>query len=428
MRKTLTFEHFIVDQRGSAMQALIDGFNARHADIVVAPRLLTEGIADDATEMFGLLPPYLGRALPDVVMVYGEFVATLADQDRIRPLDDFVAGPDGIDLCDFVPGVLETVRYRDQMWALPIEGNPYALFCNLALFEQAGIRSAPTTWGDLFQAAVTLTADTDGDGQTDRYGYTDNSFQTPLFMWQAGAELLSEDLTRAAFDSEAGAQALKYRADLQTCGPPHTHFERGDVCMKLSMVENYLSGRYQHLDYAIVPLPRGRRAANAFGGAGSTLCLAIACRDPECEHAAWRFLRWFTTQAGAMDWVRATGHVPLLRPVLESAQYQEFVARWPKLRAFIEQLGICRARPCVPEYPLLKWAINGAAHESCDDGHSCSLDEAREILHRRAAQVQAALDRRVRSRRGGKTAHIAENAQQSAVSVCRVHPRQDSLR
>jgi len=396
MRKTLTFEHLVSDQRGSGMQALVDGFNARHADVEVTPRLLTDGISDDGTEMFGLLPPYLGNALPDVVMVYGEFVATLADQDRIRPLDDFIAGPDGIDRADFVPGALETVRYREQTWALPIEGNPYALFCNLALFEQAGIGSLPATWGDVFQAAITLTADTDGDGQTDRYGYTDSTFQAPLFMWQAGAELLSEDLTRVAFDSEPGAQALKYHADLRTYSPPHTHLERGDVGMKLSIIENYFSGRYEHLDYAIVPLPHGRRAANSFGGAGSALCLAIACREPECEQAAWRFLRWFTTQQGLMDWVRATGHVPLLRSVLESAEYQEFAARWPKLRAFIEQLGICRARPCVPEYPLLKWAINGAVHESQRDDRSCTLSEAREILHRHAAQVQQALDRRVR--------------------------------
>ncbi|UCH36275.1 MAG: extracellular solute-binding protein, partial [Armatimonadota bacterium] len=247
MARIITFEHFIGDGREAGMERLVANFNLQNPDVTVDARTLTESISDDATERLGLLPPYLGNSLPDVVMAYGEFVATLADQDRIRPLDEFIAGPDGIDTSIFADGVLDTVRYRDHIWALPIEGNPYALFCNLALFERAGVPALPKTWGDVFQAAVMLTADTDGDGQTDRYGYTQCSFQVPLLMWQAGAELVSEDLTRVTFDSEEGAQALKYHADLRTYSPPHVDFERGDVGMKLSIIENYFSGRYEHL-------------------------------------------------------------------------------------------------------------------------------------------------------------------------------------
>jgi len=397
MPHVVTFEHFISGEREPAMDRLVANFNAHQSEVRVESRLITEGVSDDATECLGLLPPYLGNNVPDVVMVYAEFVATLADQDRIRPLDDFIAGPEGIDPAMFVNGALDTVRYGDHIWALPIEGNPYALFCNLSLFEQAGIDGLPRTWGDVFQAAVLLTTDTDGDGRIDRYGYTQCSFQVPLLMWQAGAELVSEDLTRVTFDSEEGAQALKYHADLRMYSPPHVDFERGDVGMKLSIIENYFSGRYQHLDYEIVPLPRGRRAANSFGGSDSALCLAIACREPECERAAWRFLRWFTTQQGLMDWARATAYIPLVRPVLESEEYQQFVARWPKLRPFIEQSGICRARPCIPEYPVVKWAINAAVHESRRDNRSCTVEEAREILRRQAAAAQQALDRRVKA-------------------------------
>ena len=397
MPRTITFEHFIAGGREEGMERLIAAFNAAQPEVEVKARLLTEGVSDDPTEKLGLLPPYLGNMVPDVVMVYGEFVATLADQNRIRALDDFINGPEGMDTSGFLAGVLDTARYRGHIWALPVEGNPYALFCNLSLFEQAGVAGVPATWGDVFQAAVMLTADTDGDGATDRYGYTQCSFQVPLLMWQAGAELVSSDRRRVTFDSEEAAQALKYHSDLRTYSPPHVDFERGDVGMKLSIVENYFSGRYQHLDYEIVALPRGRRAANSFGGSDSTLCLAIACREPECERAAWRFLRWFTTQEGLMEWARATAYIPLLRPVLESEEYQRFVARWPKLGPFIEQLSICRARPCIPEYPVIKWAINAAVAESRQGHRGCSMDEARQILRRHAVEAQEALDRRVKA-------------------------------
>jgi ABC-type glycerol-3-phosphate transport system substrate-binding protein len=396
MARTLSFHHFVGNGREGGMERLVEAFSSSQSQVMVEARELTKGLSDDATARLGLLPPYLGNAVPDVVMVYGEFVATLADQGRIRPLDEFIDGPLGIDTSIFVDRALEAARYRDQVWALPIEGNPCALLCNVRLLEQAGIGELPRTLGDVYEAAAMLTADTDGDGRSDRFGYAQCSFQVPLLMWQFGAELMSEDLTRVTFDSEEGMQALKFHADLRTYSPPHSDFERGDVGMSLGTVEDYFSRRYEHLDIEIVPLPRGRRAANAFGGADGALCLAIACREPECEEAAWRFLRWLTTQQGLMEWVRTTASIPLVRSVLHSDEYQEFVAQWPKLRPFIAQLGICRARPCIPEYPVVKWAIEAAAIESRRDGCSCSGDRAREVLRRCAAQAQAALDRRVK--------------------------------
>ncbi len=396
MARRLSFHHFIGNGREAEMERLVEAFNSSQSQVMVEARQLTEGVSDDATARLGLLPPYLGNAVPDVVMVYGEFVATLADQGRIRPLDELIDGPQGIDASIFVERALETVRYRDQVWALPIEGNPCALMCNLRLLEQAGVAELPRTLGDVFQAAAMLTADMDGDGRTDRFGYVQCASQVPLLMWQFGAELMSEDLTRITFDSEEGVQALKFHADLRTYSAPHASFERGDVGLGLGTVENYFSRRYEHLDFEIAPLPRGRRAANSFGSADSTLCLAIACREPECEGAAWRFLRWFTSQQGLMAWVKATGSIPLVRSVLQSDEYQGFVAQWPKLRPFIAQLGDCRPHPCIPEYPVVKWAIDAAAAESQGDGGSCSHDQAREILRRWAVEAQAALDRRVK--------------------------------
>ncbi|HUT73547.1 MAG TPA: extracellular solute-binding protein [Armatimonadota bacterium] len=396
MTRSVSFHHFVGGDRASAMEHLVGVFNASQSQVVVRAKELRDGIRDDATERLGLLPPYLGNSLPEVVMVYAEFIATLADQERIRPLDDLIAGAEGIEVSDFVDGVMDTVRYRGHIWGLPIEGDPHALYCNRSLLERAGVSAAPATWGEVMAASVMLAADTDGDGRTDRFGCSHHASDVPLLMWQFGADLVNEERTRIAFDSEEGTQALKCHADVGACCPAHAEFERGDVGLKLGMLDYYLSGRCEHLDYEIAPLPRGRRAANGFGGADSTLCLALACRERECERAGWRFLRWFTTQEGLMEWVRATGHLPLVGPVLASDEYQEFVARRPRLHTFIKQLPACRARPCMPEYPMIKWAIHAAAHEARQDGRGCTLDEARETLRRYAVEAQEALDRRVK--------------------------------
>jgi len=341
------------------------------------------------------LPAYIADPgdLPEIVMASGETVGQLAKAGFIVPLDAFLDSPDGLPRGDFHDRLLDTVTYRGEVWALPVEGNPYALFCNLDLFEQAGLSSLPTTWGELMTASLELMADSDGDGKSNRYGYTQCTFQVPLLVWQAGGEMVSEDGSTCLFGSEEAARALKYHADLRTYSPPHVEFEWGDVGMKLSIVDYFVDGRYDHLNFEIVPLPRGRIAANSFGQSQSVVALAICRSSPEREQAAWRFLRWAGGE-GALAWSTAMGYIPMRKSVQASPEWQAFLERVPKLRAFNDQIAICKSRPCSPAYKAVKWYFAMAVHDSRpEEERRCTMDQAREIVRRFAALAQEKLDR-----------------------------------
>jgi multiple sugar transport system substrate-binding protein len=373
-------------------------FSRENPEVAVRVEEITDrGVTDSAAQSpdkLHLIPSYLREDPPDVAIAYGETVALLADADLVAPLDGFLDGPDGLPRDDFVARVLEVSTYRGVLWGLPIEANPYALFCNLDLFEQAGIAALPTNWAELMQASRDLMEDTDGDGRTDRYGYTQCTFQVPLLMWQAGGDLMDAESRRILFDSEEAIRALKYHADIRMFSPPHVEFEYGDVGMKLSIVENLMRRKYAHLNFRIVPLPAGRRRANSFGQSQSATCLVILRSTPEREQAAWRLLRWWADGEGALTWSKLTGFVPVRRSLLADPDYREHVDRLPGLAPFAEQMEaeICHPRPCLPEFARIKWIFANAVHLSREGELSASVDRCREILHQCAQEAQQILD------------------------------------
>jgi len=90
------------------------------------------------------------------------------------------------------------------------------------------------------------------------------------------------------------------------------------------------------------------------------------------------------------------GYIPMRKSVQASPEWQEYLERVPKLRAFDEQMAICKSRPCSPAYKSVKWYFAMACHESKpEEERRCTMDQAREIVRKYAALAQEKLDRQV---------------------------------
>jgi multiple sugar transport system substrate-binding protein len=314
------------------------------------------------------LPPGVDpAAMPDAALLYAEAVAQLAEADLIVPLDDLLDAPTR---ADFVDGVLDTTTYKGHLWAIPVQANPYGLFCNMALFRAAGV-APPRTWDETLAAARKLTRDTDGDGRIDTWGYTQCVFQFPLIMWQYGGSFLNADGTGVGFDSRREMiEALRLYVELRRCSPQHVDFERGDVAMKISVVRNI--PRYAHLDFRVLPIPsRNGRRINAFGESAGPLCLVVFKHGEEREAAARRLVSYWLRPHVALWYATWTGGVPLRKSVLAYPAYRRYLDRHPHQRAFAGELPYARARPCLPQYPhirvYLSNASNGARDENTTD-------------------------------------------------------------
>ena len=64
---------------------------------------------------------------------------------------------------------------------------------------------------DFTAAATALTQDTNGDGEVDQWGTVMNGWPPPqIFIWQAGGDVISEDLTTAPIDSPEALEGFEF--------------------------------------------------------------------------------------------------------------------------------------------------------------------------------------------------------------------------
>ncbi|MEA2069177.1 MAG: sugar ABC transporter substrate-binding protein, partial [Verrucomicrobiota bacterium] len=126
---------------------------------------------------------------------------------------------------DYFPATLEAVTYKGKIYALPGNGSPVALIYNRDMFhrynkehpkEPLTLPSEDWTWDDYRKAAVALTQDHDDDGRTDVFGgsmgFHRNRF--PMFVWQAGGEVINKDKTRCLMDSPEAIRGMQFMYDI----------------------------------------------------------------------------------------------------------------------------------------------------------------------------------------------------------------------
>ncbi|MDI9636028.1 extracellular solute-binding protein [Geitlerinema splendidum] len=117
------------------------------------------------------------------------------------------------DLSDYYPGILAVNEYDGNVYGLPWIAQPVVVYFNRGLFDAAGLDYPQDgwTWNDFTDLATALTQDTDGDGTTDQWGFTNNGWPPPfIFIWQAGGELISPDFTSAPIDSPEFVEGFEF--------------------------------------------------------------------------------------------------------------------------------------------------------------------------------------------------------------------------
>lgn len=117
------------------------------------------------------------------------------------------------DLSDYYPGILAVNQFEGQTYGLPWIAQPVVVYFNRGLFDAAGVAYPEDgwTWDDFTETAMALTQDTDGDGNVDQWGFTNNGWPPPfIFVWQAGGELISPDFTSVPIDSPEFVRGFEF--------------------------------------------------------------------------------------------------------------------------------------------------------------------------------------------------------------------------
>jgi multiple sugar transport system substrate-binding protein len=196
---------------------ILDIFRRRHPEV----RIEYESIESNYRER--LLTSIVAGSPPDVALLdngsYGAapFIARGLLVNVAAYLERI-----GVDTSAYYPEVLEIFRRPGGLYAFPKDFNPIVVYCNLDLFDEAGVAlpDEDWTWADFLSTARALTRDVDGDGRIDTYG---TMVRRVFYLWQpwvwaAGGDVLSPDGRRASgyLDSPETERAIRFLTDLVT--------------------------------------------------------------------------------------------------------------------------------------------------------------------------------------------------------------------
>jgi multiple sugar transport system substrate-binding protein len=280
------------------LQAVIDEINANETafQIVHEP-----APADYYTKVQTALA---GGTAPDLIWLSQEYIAGFSKQGALLEVTDCMAQHTDVpaaNLDDYFPDILKTASFEDRLYGLPWIAQPTVLYYNTALFEAAGVDqpTADWTWDDFKEAAAALTQDTDSDGTNDQWGFTMNGWPPPqMFVWQAGGDVVADDLSGSPIDSPEAIEGFQFYADMiydDVHTPPEAiiqeqgfgeMFKAGKIAMFMGGAADDLD-RVDGLDVSVVPVPAGPAGRQTFAWTASTV-VAAQTENPDlaCEALA----------------------------------------------------------------------------------------------------------------------------------------------
>jgi multiple sugar transport system substrate-binding protein len=351
-----------------SLESLIDKFNASRDDIVVKGQF--NGSNDHALQK--VLTALAGGTYPDIAYLYGSWAANIAAAPRVVPLNDMIEADPEFNWNDFYPGEREAATVDGDIVGIPALVDNLAIVYNKKLFDAAGI-DYPTpewTWDDFRAAAAALT---DSDAQQFGWAYPadaseDTVWHWEAMLWEAGGDILTEDNTQAAFNSDAGVHALTALEEMAVhdksvfIDTTNTKIAQLFNSGRLGMVVTgpWDLSSFPSVEYGVEIMPSFGDPANHQTIAGPDNWVLFDNGD-ERREAAFEFLTWLSAPEQVLQDSLRTGHLPIRESVTELPGYPKFEKKYEGVGTFVDNLAnVEKARPTIKTYPRVSEALGQA--------------------------------------------------------------------
>lgn len=275
--------------------------------------------------------------LPDVGGVSTAYVAELAAQKALVPLDDLVAGSPELN-GKLVPGFVETLRNTvpdNKLYIVPQTGNMDTIWYRKDWFTKEGV-AAPATWDAFFAAARKLT-----DSSRNRYGFTirggaGSSFQFIAEMYAySGITTIFDEAGKSTVDDPRNVEALKKIVALYDKQTPKADVNNDFPKMvaqfvggSIGMMHHNLGSYQDHVkafgadNVGFAPLPPSP-ATGTYTIASNPVGGVAVFASGKHRDAARRFAAFVGSAAQNSYWTRNTGELPANTAVRDEAWISE---------------------------------------------------------------------------------------------------------
>jgi multiple sugar transport system substrate-binding protein len=175
---------------------------------------------------------------PDLMVISGEGAQFVHANNLVLPINKYLdKDAEAKTLTgDIAKGLIDGFTVKGDVVTLTYGWNDMVVYYNTDVFKAAGVEppKADWTWADFEATARKLTADTNGDGKPDRYGFTwaSNEIFPGIMPWvaNAGGNLTSDDVCKATADTPQVNKAVTFLSNLIKSGvapaPPPSRTRR----------------------------------------------------------------------------------------------------------------------------------------------------------------------------------------------------------
>jgi multiple sugar transport system substrate-binding protein len=298
----------------------LDGFKQKYPWITVQ----YEALDWDSMQQKFAVGVSAGDA-PDVATLDMTWVPTLAANGVLEDLSAMSGGQLNSAPIEsaYTKGGLDAMTFDGHYVVMLFDFDAYALYYRSDLFAQKGIK-VPTNWDELRAAAKAL-----AEGKKYQFAVRPNSFHFSQFLFQDGGSILNADNTKAAFNSQAGVDAVTIQKQMLDDGSAlYWPDSDGDLTPAIAdgRVAMFEDGPYymgllktgnpdQSGKWKIAPAPFSKQPGSYLGGTG----LGIPANAAH-KQAAWTFIQYMLEQQQQVRVFTAAGAAPATTAALQAPE------------------------------------------------------------------------------------------------------------
>jgi multiple sugar transport system substrate-binding protein len=312
-----------------------------------------------------LVTSVAGEEVPDIVRMDIIWVPEFAEMGALAPLDGYDTFSSLAE--NVFPGPLNTCKWGDNYYGVPLTTNTRVLFWNRSMFEEAGIAEPPKTWDEFADAAQKLT----NSGETWGIAIGDCSPWNFLpWIWSGGGDVTDEGITTATgyINGESSVNAVQFIVDLYNDGFMSDSIIGGGIGTHDGYAQNIygmftggpwfypmISGQFPDAEIDTSLWPAGNGGSISVIG-GEDL---VIFDGSENKDAAYLFAEFMVSEETQLI-MSETGQIPVLKSVADS----EYIKNHEFYPLYMEQLKTAKARTVHPGWQRMDDAIKLGIEEA----------------------------------------------------------------
>ncbi len=290
---------------GEALTRTLGGFAAKYPNIAVD----YQPLAGDYPTL--MASNFASGEVPDLFYVNAEYAQQWIGEGFMAPLDDWIAAS-GFDTSAFYPGYADIFKQDGKTYGFPKDGNTIAMAYNTAL-----VTTPPTTMDELRTAAESLKG---AAGITAPICLNAGLDRGLAFLYANGGELLTEDGTASAINTDASRAAVQWYMDLFKDGLGMTAGDLGAswcgealgkgsaaIAFEGGWLSPFMDSTFPNIDYAWAEMPVGT------SGQPVTIAFTVSYSigaDSKNKDQAFALLSYLTGAEGMTNWTSSGVALP----------------------------------------------------------------------------------------------------------------------